>query len=132
MTFTASAALGGRTRAPKPLQGSRGCGAQCPQQMPSWDRRSGLIHKLEISLQSFSSKSRCQARQGRQPAGTVDWRVHIAAQRPSVQLQLGGDATRTRTPCLLVKVEPTRLIINLLTAENNPLVLAVYWAGARQ
>lgn len=39
MTFTASAALGGRTRAPKPLQGSRGCGARCPQQMPSWDRQ---------------------------------------------------------------------------------------------
>lgn len=128
MTFTASAALGGRTRAPKPLQGSRGCGARCPQQMPSWDHPSGLTHKLEISLQSFSSKSRCQARRGRQPAGAADWCVHIAAQRPSVQLQLGGDAT----PCLLIKVEPTRLIINLLMVENNPPVLAVYWAGARQ
>lgn len=37
MPFTASAALGGRTWAPKPLQGSGGCGAPCPQWVPSWD-----------------------------------------------------------------------------------------------
>lgn len=30
---------------------------------------------------------------------------------------------------LSIRVEPTRLITNLLTAENKPPVLAVYWAG---
>lgn len=30
---------------------------------------------------------------------------------------------------LSIRVEPTRLITNLLTAENKPPVLAVYWVG---
>ena len=101
-----------------------GCPAgMCPH------RRGGPVHKLEILLRSFSSQRRCQARQGRQPAATADRRVHITAQRPSVRLQLGGDTTRTRAPCLLIRVEPTRLIINVLMVENKPSVLAVHWAG---
>lgn len=35
----------------------------------------------------------------------------------------------TSTVCLLVRVEPTRLIRNLLMVENRPSVLAIYWAG---
>lgn len=83
-------------------------------------RRGGLVHK--VLLRGFSSKSRCQAME----AGSRH--VHITA-RPSVQLQLGGGTTRRGAPRLLVRVEPTGLIINPLTAENKPPVLAVYWAG---
>lgn len=133
--FTASAALGGRTWAPKALQGSGGrVGVEpgvlggCPAGMCP-PRRGGLAHKLEILLRSFSCRSRRQARRGRQPEGTMGRRVRIAAQRPSVQLRLGGDTARRRAPCSLIRVEPTRLNINLLTAENKPPVLAVSWAG---
>lgn len=51
--FTASMALGGRTWAPEALQGSGGCGAQCPQQMSAGmcpHYRGELIHKLEVLL----------------------------------------------------------------------------------
>lgn len=49
-------------------QGSgQGDGAPCPH------RSAGLAHNLDISLQSFSSRSRCQV-------GTVGWGSHIRAQ----------------------------------------------------
>lgn len=41
-------------------------------------RGAGIIHKLEIFLRSFPSRSRCQVRQG------SSWSVHTTAQIPSI------------------------------------------------
>jgi len=124
MIFTASAALGGQAWAPEALGALEGVEpgvlSGCPAGMrPS--RRAGLAYRLENLLQTVSSKSRCQARQGRRPAGP-------ACPQPSTR-PAGGDTPRTRARCSLIWVEPTRLIVRLLTAENKPPALAIYWAG---
>lgn len=67
-------ALGGWTWAPKLLQGS----AVCPQGVPEGLEvpSAELIHKLQVFLQSFPSRS--QVRQG------SSWSVHSTAHIPSI------------------------------------------------
>lgn len=110
-------------------QGSGGCGARRPQRVPGWDvpspqrwaRSQDLAARLFLQ-EPLPGETRQAAGGDRGPA----WSHHRPSVRPAA---LGGGTTRGGAPPLLVRVEPTRLVINPLTAENKPPVLAVHWAG---